>query len=52
MGSVVGYARLSTAEQAKGQSLEQQIARLKEAGAQEVTYDLMSGTSERRPRYR
>ena len=48
----IGYARLSTAEQARGQALEQQIARLEEAGAEEVLVDLMSGTSTARPQYR
>ena len=48
----VGYARLSTAEQARGQALEQQIARLEEAGAERVIVDLQSGTSTRRPGYR
>ena len=35
MASVVGYARLSTIDQDKGLTLEQQVDRLKEAGAQE-----------------
>ncbi|WP_041434366.1 recombinase family protein [Synechococcus sp. CC9605] len=53
MASVVGYARLSTVEQARGTlTLEQQVSRLKSAGAGEVLVDLMSGTSEARPRYR
>ena len=52
MASVVGYARLSTTDQARGLTLEQQVQRLKEAGAGEVLVDLMSGTSEARPRYR
>ena len=53
MASVVGYARLSTVEQTRGTlTLEQQVSRLKEAGAGEVLVDLMSGTSEARPRYR
>jgi len=52
MGQVVGYARLSTAEQASGQTLQQQIQRLETAGADEVLVDLMPGTSTGRPKYR
>ncbi len=53
MGSVVGYARLSTVEQARGTlTLDQQVTRLKSAGAGEVLVDLMSGTSTARPKYR
>ena len=51
MKKIVGYARLSTQEQAQGQTLEQQIDKLKEAGAEEVFYDLASG-SERELRKR
>ena len=52
MGSVIGYARLSTADQAKGLTLEQQVTRLRSAGAEEVLIDLMSGTTTARPKYR
>ena len=52
MASVVGYARLSTADQDKGLTLEQQVDRLKEAGAEVVLTDLMSGRSTERPRYK
>ena len=48
----VGYARLSTADQAKGLTLDQQVSRLKEAGAEEVLVDLMTGRSAARPKYR
>ncbi|MEB3201178.1 MAG: recombinase family protein [Synechococcaceae cyanobacterium] len=51
MKRVVGYARLSTAEQATGLTLEQQIDRLRKAGAQEVLHDLLSGTRTDRPQY-
>lgn len=44
MKKIVGYARLSTQEQASGQTLEQQIDKLKEAGAEEIFYDLASGS--------
>ena len=44
MRKIVGYARLSTQEQASGQTLEQQIDNLKEAGAEEIFYDLASGS--------
>ena len=50
--TVVGYARLSTAEQARGLTLEQQVSRLRDAGAQEVLVDLMSGRTTARPNYR
>lgn len=50
--SVIGYARLSTADQAKGLTLEQQVSRLKLAGAGEVLVDLMTGKTTARPRYR
>jgi DNA invertase Pin-like site-specific DNA recombinase len=44
----IGYARLSTAEQAEGQALEQQIDRLKKAGAATVIHDLDSGSKDQR----
>lgn len=49
---VIGYARLSTADQARGITLEQQVSRLRDAGANEVLVDLMSGTTTARPQYR
>jgi DNA invertase Pin-like site-specific DNA recombinase len=45
---IVGYARLSTQEQAEGQALEQQIDRLKKAGATGVIQDLDSGSKDHR----
>ena len=45
----LGYARLSTAEQAKGQALEQQTSRLKAAGCEEVFFDIESGSNDHRP---
>ncbi|MFN4867127.1 MAG: recombinase family protein [Cyanobium sp.] len=44
----VGYARLSTQEQAEGQALEQQIDRLRKAGAAAVIQDLDSGSKDHR----
>jgi DNA invertase Pin-like site-specific DNA recombinase len=44
----IGYARLSTAEQAEGQALEQQIDRLRKAGAATVIHDLDSGSKDQR----
>ena len=47
---VYGYARVSTRNQmAYGNSLEQQEAQLKEAGAVEVYKDAFTGTKEHRP---
>lgn len=48
MKLIIGYARLSTVEQGIGITLEQQIHRLKEAGAEEVYYDLESGRKDNR----
>lgn len=46
---VVGYARVSSPEQAEdSQALEQQIARLKEAGATEILSDVESGSKDNR----
>lgn len=46
---VVGYARVSSPEQADdSQALEQQIARLKEAGATEILSDVESGSKDNR----
>lgn len=52
---IVGYARVSTREQSKNtHALEQQIARLKQAGATEIFSDVESGRQGRgdlRPDY-
>ena len=45
----IGYARLSTREQAEGIALEQQVKRLVDAGCDTVLTDLMSGSVDRRP---
>lgn len=46
----VGYARVSSRKQAvNSQALEQQIARLKEAGATEIFQDIQSGSRDDRP---
>ncbi|MBI1243144.1 MAG: resolvase [Nostoc sp. RI_552] len=47
---VVGYARVSSREQAEdSHGLEQQIARLKAAGATEIFQDIQSGSRDDRP---
>lgn len=47
---VVGYARVSSREQADdSQALEQQIARLKAAGATDIFQDIQSGSRDDRP---
>lgn len=49
---VVGYARVSSREQAEdSQAFEQQIARLKEAGATEILSDIESGSKNDRPEF-
>lgn len=49
---VYGYARVSTVKQMKnGNSIEDQVAKLKEAGAQEVITDSYSGTKMERPNF-
>ncbi|AUB40540.1 Site-specific DNA recombinase related to the DNA invertase Pin [Nostoc flagelliforme CCNUN1] len=48
---IAGYARLSTREQARGQTLEQQIDRLKKAGATEIYHDLESGRKDSREQF-
>jgi len=49
---IYGYARVSTVRQMKnGNSLEDQIAKLKEAGAQEVVCDSYTGTKMERPEF-
>ncbi len=48
MSSIVGYCRVSSREQSDNSSaLEQQIARVREAGAEEVLIDIESGRSNR-----
>lgn len=50
---VVGYARVSTAEQSQNSyALEQQVARLVAAGAEEIIQDVESGSSKKRVGYR
>ena len=47
-----GYARVSTAKQMKdGNSIEDQTAKLKEAGAQEIVTDAYTGTKLDRPNF-
>lgn len=49
---IYGYARVSTAKQMKdGNSVEDQIAKLKEAGAQEIVTDAYTGTKIDRPNF-
>ncbi len=49
---VYGYARVSTVKQLKnGNSIEDQIAQLKEAGAQEIVTDSYTGTKMDRPQF-
>ncbi|KAB8333461.1 recombinase family protein [Scytonema tolypothrichoides VB-61278] len=45
---IVGYARVSTNAQADGEALDQQIARLKAAGAEDIFVDVESGRSVKR----
>lgn len=45
----IGYARVSTAVQLEGYSLEQQKAKLLEAGCEKVYSDVMSGAKKSRP---
>ncbi|WP_413746920.1 recombinase family protein [Synechococcus sp. MIT S9507] len=52
LARVIGYGRLSTADQTKGLTKSQQVERLKQAGADEVLFDVMTGTSTARPQYR
>jgi DNA invertase Pin-like site-specific DNA recombinase len=47
----VGYARVSRQEQAEGQSLEQQVARLLNAGCDEVIEEIASGRKDTRVEY-
>lgn len=49
---VYGYARVSTVKQMKnGNSLEEQIEKLREAGAQEIVSDSYTGTKMDRPNF-
>ncbi len=49
---IYGYARVSTVRQMKnGNSLEDQVAKLKEAGALEVVCDSYTGTKMERPEF-
>lgn len=48
---VYGYARVSTVKQLKGNSIEEQTAQLKEAGAEEIIVDSYTGTKIDRPNF-
>lgn len=49
---IYGYARVSTIRQMKnGNSIEEQTAKLKEAGAQEIVTDSYTGTKMERPQF-
>lgn len=49
---VLGYSRVSSREQAEDtNALEQQIERLRAAGADKVLYDVQKGTKDNRPQY-
>lgn len=49
MKPIIGYARVSTEEQASTHALEQQKARLGDAGATEIYFDIESGRNPDRP---
>lgn len=50
---IFGYARVSTAGQASsGNSLEEQVARLREAGAVEIVQEHFTGTTTQRPEFK
>ncbi|WP_416666322.1 fdxN element excision recombinase XisF [Egbenema bharatensis] len=52
LNRIIGYARVSTREQAiDSRALEQQIDRLKAAGATDILYDVDSGTKDNRPNF-
>lgn len=52
MGLTIGYARVSTREQAENHhALNQQIDRLKQAGVETVYHDIESGDSSERPNF-
>ena len=48
----VGYARVSTRQQADTEALEQQINRLEKAGAQKILYDIESGRKDSRKNFK
>lgn len=49
---IYGYARVSTVRQMKnGNSIEEQTAKLREAGAQEIVTDSYTGTKMERPQF-
>lgn len=51
-GMIYGYARVSTVRQMRsGNSIEEQVAKLKEAGAQEIVTDSYTGTKMERPQF-
>lgn len=47
----IGYARVSTRQQADTEALEQQISRLEKAGAEKVLYDIESGRKDTRKNF-
>lgn len=52
MPKIIGYARVSTDEQALNtHALEQQIERLKQSGAEEIYFDVISGSRNDREEY-
>ena len=48
MKPIIGYARVSTEEQADTQALDQQKSRLQKAGAERIYYDIESGRKSER----
>jgi DNA invertase Pin-like site-specific DNA recombinase len=48
---IYGYARISTAKQVEGNSLEAQYDALKEAGAKEIITEVYTGTKTDRPQF-
>lgn len=48
---VYGYARVSTVKQLKGNSIDEQIVKLKAAGAEEIITDSYTGTKMDRPNF-
>lgn len=48
---VYGYARVSTVKQLKGNSIDEQIVKLKAAGAEEIISDSYTGTKMNRPNF-
>lgn len=51
MGIKIGYGRVSTDKQAYTHSLEHQLARLNDAGVQEILYDIESGSEVNRENF-